>query len=115
MTVNVLGVEYTIDFKEKDQDKYLEQADGYCDSSTKCIVVKKFTDEERKSPMALGDLDSYQKKVLRHELVHAFFYESGLSSNANGTDAWPRNEEMVDWFAIQGPKLYVAWKAAGAL
>lgn len=115
MTVNVLGVDYTVEFKEKGQDFYFDQVDGYCDSSTKCIVVKKFTEAERKEPNAFGDLDSYQKKVLRHELVHAFLYESGLSSNANGVDCWPRNEEMVDWFAIQGPKLYTAWKAAGAL
>lgn len=115
MTVNVLGVGYTVEFKEKSQDKYLEQADGYCDSSIKCIAVRKYTEEECKDPGALGDLDAYQKKVLRHELVHAFLYESGLCCNANGTDCWPKNEEVVDWFAIQGPKLCDAWKAAGAL
>ena len=115
MKVNVLGVEYTIESKEKSQDPYLEQVDGYCDSSTKRIVVKKYTKEERKDPSALGDLDSYQKKVLRHELVHAIFYESGLSCNANSSDCWPRNEEMVDWLAIQGPKLYALWKVADAL
>ncbi len=25
------------------------------------------------------------------------------------------NEELVDWIAIQGPKLYKAWQEAGAV
>ena len=36
------------------------------------------------------------KKVIRHELVHAFLFESGLSVNS-----WADNEEIVDWIAIQ--------------
>ena len=115
MTVNVLGAQYAIKFIEKSKDPALENLDGYCDSSTNSIVVRKYTESERKEPLALGDLDAYEKKVLRHELVHAFFYESGLSCNANGHECWPQNEEMVDWMAIQGPKLFKAWEEVGAL
>lgn len=115
MTVNVLGVLYTIEFREKSKDSYLEQADGYCDSSTKSIVVREYTEEERKDPRSLGNLDAYAKKVVRHELVHAFLYESGLSVNGADSQAWPTNEEMVDWIAIQGPKILNAWKEADAL
>jgi hypothetical protein len=35
--------------------------------------------------------------------------------NSNGSDSWATNEEMVDWIAIQGPKIYSAWKDASAL
>ena len=39
--------------------------------------------------------------------MHAFLNESGLQSAANACDgSWARNEEMVDWFAIQSPKIY---------
>jgi hypothetical protein len=31
--------------------------------------------------------------------------ESGLNGSANAVDCWARNEEMVDWFALQMPKL----------
>ena len=55
------------------------------------------------------------KQTLRHEIVHAFLGESGLSNNSNSIDAWARNEEVVDWFAIQGPKIYKAWQEAGAV
>lgn len=50
-----------------------------------------------------------------NELTHAFLYESGLSVNGMSPESWPTNEEMVDWMAIQGPKLYDAWKRAGCL
>lgn len=58
----------------------------------------------------------HRKQVLRHEIVHAFFDESGLQESAaicNGP--WATFEEMVDWWAIQGPKVYQAWKEADAL
>lgn len=59
---------------------------------------------------------SRMKKILRHEIVHAFLNQSGLSENAGiYKSAWSINEEMVDWFAIQGTKIYKAWKEAGAL
>ena len=63
----------------------------------------------------MGNMDVYWKNPLRHEIVHAFLYECGLAENANGTDAWPKNEEMVDWIAFTGPKIYTAWAEAGAL
>lgn len=55
------------------------------------------------------------KEVLRHEIAHAFFYESGLWDSSNGTTAWATNEEMIDWIAIQGLKLYTAWEEAEAV
>lgn len=39
--------------------------------------------------------------------MHAFLNESGLSDSSNRFDgAWAKNEEMVDWLAIQAPKIY---------
>lgn len=56
-----------------------------------------FNDEEEK--------DSYAKSCLRHEIVHAFLNESGLKESASKCDIWSKNEEMVDWIAIQFPKI----------
>ena len=57
-----------------------------------------------------------QKLTLRHEIVHAFFNESGLMDSAFAYDgAWAKNEEMVDWLAIQIPKIYKAFEEAGCL
>ena len=49
-------------------------------------------------------LDTFACTV-RHEVIHAYLMESGLNGSANQTDCWARNEEMVDWFALQMPKL----------
>ena len=77
---------------------------GVCDKVTKTICVDKTL-----SPQLL-------KEVLCHEIVHAFFNESGLQDNSFGIDnSWARNEEMVDWIAIQGAKIYKAWQDADAL
>jgi len=50
------------------------------------------------------DLDSVTRKNIRHELIHAFLSESGLWANCD----WAK-EEMVDWLAIQFPKLLKAF------
>lgn len=96
ITVDVLGVEYTIKESNKLKDFNLEDNDGYCDHSTKTIVIDTFQD----SPGSLGNLEEYKKQVIRHELIHAFLFESGL----NGC-SWAKNEEIVDWIACQFPKL----------
>ena len=49
--------------------------------------------------------------MLRHEIVHAFLYESGLDVSSE----WARNEEIVDWIALQTPKLQKAFEEAGCL
>jgi hypothetical protein len=94
--VNILGTSYSIAFKTEAEDVKLQSADGYCDFSIKSIVVGKFM----KSDNSMEDLEDYTKKVLRHEIIHAFLYESGLSSNS-----WADNEEIVDFFAIQYHKI----------
>ncbi len=43
----------------------------------------------------------YKNEVARHEIIHAFLSESGLKS----CSSWATNEEMIDFFAIQFPKI----------
>lgn len=104
MTVNILGVPYTIIESDRVKDMNLNHADGYCDSSTKKIVIDTFRDE----PGSLEDLESYKKKVIRHEIIHAFLFESGL-----GCESWAANEEIVDWIAYQFPKLLDTFESLG--
>jgi len=116
--VSILGTEYTIIVKKYEEDEAFERRsiDGYCDSWTKQIVVcDMFTYKgwEHELPETVA---SAQKEVLRHEIVHAFFEESGLADSSNSVDcAWAKNEEMVDWFAIQGPKIFKVWQEVGVL
>ena len=52
-------------------------------------------------------IEKYYPQVLRHEIIHAFLNESGLQWNSGiiTNRGWAKNEEMVDFFAIQFPKI----------
>lgn len=110
MTLNILGTEYNIDVIPRSNDEMLSDKDGYCDDSVKLISVADFA-AEKESLDSKRDIEAVKKKVLRHEIVHAFLCESGLAENSD----WAQNEELVDWIAIQGPKIYAAWQKACAL
>lgn len=116
--VNVLGTEYTITVKKYEEDEAFARLsiDGYCDGFTKQIVVCDMATYKNWDHEAPGTTEKAQKETLRHEIVHAFFYESGLADSSSGVDgAWAKNEEMIDWIAWQGPKIYKAWQEVGAL
>ena len=110
--VNVLGTDYKIFLRSINDDDKFEICDGYIDWSTKEIAVRV---EKEKEMCNLKDMNVLVKKVLRHEIVHAFLYESGLAECSGSVDAWAKNEEMFDWFARQGEKIYKAWEEAEAL
>lgn len=96
MNVNILGTEYEITESNRDDDVRLENTDGYVDHTTKRIVI----DEMKPREDSLALMETYKQKVIRHEVIHAFLIESGLSSNS-----WGENEEIVDWIALQFPKI----------
>lgn len=107
--VNILGATWTI--KEGTEEEYpgLVGCDGYSDSSTRTIVVEKMLDNM--DPLAKQDLSSYRKTVMRHEIIHALLFESGLEGCSRESENWAMNEEMVDWFAIQFPKILKVYQA----
>ena len=107
--INVLGTEYTIEITPKSEDKFLERCDGYCDKTTKRIVVR--AEDETNE---LDNYSVYLKTMLRHEIIHAFLFESGLHNNFTHPE-WGHDETMVDWFAVQFPKLMKAFEEADAL
>ena len=111
--VNILGTEYIIKDRTLAEDELLESRDGYTDWTTREIVVRREQEQEEGS---LKNIETYIREVIRHEIVHAFLLESGLDECATSPfSAWVLNEEMVDWIARQGQKIYKAWEEAGAL
>ena len=106
--VHILGTRYSIRIIDEDDYRYDREVDGWCDPSVKEILIFNY----KQSAESVKDLVAYQKKVLRHEIVHAFLYESGLWQNAYGSKCWAKNEEMIDWMAIQIPKIQRAYKEA---
>nr|DAV85810.1 MAG TPA: peptidase [Caudoviricetes sp.] len=102
--VNILGTEYSI---EIDDTLEKTELDGLCKEYDKRISI-------RNAGSMLDDDDSTGVKkirfdeVLRHEIIHAFFYEAGLEDYSD-------NEQLVDWIAKQFPKLEKAFKEADCL
>ena len=109
--VIVLGTKYIIEIRSYEQDEFLAKNGlvGYCSENEKLIVLADLKD----SSFNMNEIEKehMRKVTLRHEILHSFLNESGLSDSANCFDrAWCKNEEMIDWFAIQFPKLLEAYK-----
>ncbi len=116
-TIYILGTEYLIDYKCYGEEPVFEKemVAGYCDPNTKRLVICDLNTHPKYATD--GDLSRQieMKHTLRHEIVHAFLFESGLDCESHFSNAWGRDEEIVDWLAIQGVKLYNCWVEAGAV
>lgn len=110
MKIDVLGVEYTLTVIRGSKEPRLKDCDGFCDETTKELLVENYEDSKGE-PDCKQNLLVQTNKVKRHEIIHAFLFESGLAENSY----WAQNEEMVDFFAIQFPKLLKAFEQADAL
>lgn len=116
--VSVLGTDYTIRFVEQGQDEYMEKMHfaGYCDGTAHEIVILnlKSCDDMKNEPES--SVECRHNCTVRHELTHAFLNESGLKWDAfTPQESWAKNEEMVDWFAIQSPKMFKLFQELGVL
>ena len=98
--VNILGTEYSLIFNSSSDNPYLKDCDGYVDRSTKKIIIA-----EQERDCELEDFTAYQRKVIRHEIIHAYFMESGMDTNVENREIGVP-ETYVDWFAIQSPKIF---------
>lgn len=102
--INILGTDYDIIV---DKELQMTKNDGYCDKYSKEIRVRPITG-------MLNDSNNDELKrmrfeeVVRHEIVHAFLFESGL-------DEYSCDELFVDWIAIQLPKMASALKGLEVL
>lgn len=118
MTVNILGQPYEIIRKAYTDEPAFERRsiDGYQNGFTHQIVVCDMHTHPAWKDEDEATIQECHKQTLRHEIAHAFFDESGLADSALRYDlAWCKNEELVDWIALQGPKIYKAWEEAGVL
>ena len=82
MKADVLGTIYTINFVNDMKDGY----DGLTDYRTK--IIKITDDKSHNIPV-----------ILRHELMHAFFFEAGLMHS------YANDEVLVDFIALQYEKI----------
>ena len=118
MIVNVLGTEYAITIKSHEQEPYFKKksCDGFENCNTKEITILDLDTSEQWEDDTKEAKAIATKAIIRHEITHAFFDESGLqTSSCSFTGGWATNEEMVDWIALQFPKIQKAFESVDAL
>lgn len=96
--IQILGVTYKVyeDVIEEDTPIIVDN-DGVCDFTTNKIFIAPLDTTNK----TWQNMDMYKRRVIRHEIIHALFHESGLDHESD----YARNEELVDWIAIQFPKM----------
>lgn len=102
--VNVLGTEYMLRIREDSKEKRFEQMNcaGFCDQSTKELVVTNYV--KFRGQISVKDIQATIRHSIRHELVHAFLYESGLGEDWEHKELG-QEETTVDWIARQLEKM----------
>lgn len=95
MVVDILGTEYTVTRNTSAIEDM--GADGICQPYDKKIIYRELKDFLDKEDSVTAKTVR-REEVIRHEVIHAFFAESGLSSYGN-------DEVLVDWIAKQLPKI----------
>lgn len=107
MTIDVLGTTYFIDTRRIEDDMLLGERLAYTDESVKQIVVVALTPEI----CELKDKDAFRRHLIRHEIIHAFLFESGMGDLMAHAEQG-HDEQMIDWFARQSGKIFKAFQDA---
>jgi hypothetical protein len=106
--VSILGTEYILHICPSSKDKRFEELNcaGFCDESTHELFVSNLTDPKEK--VSVSDSMYCIRVAIRHEMVHAFLYESGLGSDWEHKE-FGHEETTVDWIARKLPAMYEAY------
>ena len=107
-SVDILGTKYTLHKVRVGQDEFMDKLHfgGYCNATSKEIVLLDLKSVPDWANEPIESIRKQERETLRHEIIHAFLNESGLGWNSLPIEhAWAKNEEMVDWIAIQFPKI----------
>jgi hypothetical protein len=113
-----LGTGYEIRYKDYDEEPIFEKRsiDGYADNIEKVICICNMNTMPNWENETKEYCKKAEKQILRHEIIHCFLSESGLQeSTLQYNGGWAKNEEMIDFFAIQFPKIKQAFEDANCL
>lgn len=113
MKIRILGTEYKVKIMPMSSPGLKDKGHaGYFNSYAQEIVVGDLETDADWGEPGVSDKQrkSYMNKTMRHEIIHAFLFESGLWSNSGDVKAWACDEEMTDWIALQMPKILKVFK-----
>lgn len=100
--VDILGTQYTLIEDSVASNPKLINQEAYIEWFAKEIVYET-ANHNLENPKKLEEHD---KRIIRHEIVHAFFRESGLQDYSN-------DEVLVDWIALQFGKIEKVFNELG--
>lgn len=92
--VNILGAQYEVIKQTEKENPKLKDANGLCEPYTRQIIYA----EQEAGIDVFDNIEAFNRKTLRHEVIHAFFAESGLTE-------YMEDEVLVEWIAMQFPKI----------
>lgn len=97
--INILGTEYTIRVLMPDSELLVNAGtqNGFIESYSKEIFVCDHASLRHVDKRMYKKVEEYCMKILRHEIIHAVFFESGHLE-------WYDNEDLVDMLAYLMPK-----------
>ena len=102
MKINILGTDYEVKLLSEEEYPKLKTADasGLAELYNKELIIDKSLSVpiHEKEELRHANLNEYTKRVIRHEVVHAYFHEAGLSD-------YCQDEVLVEWIAQMIPKL----------
>lgn len=104
MKANVLGQDYDIIIDDTLNDK---NKDGECLMYEKEIHIRA-TQDMLEPDASMSSKVKSQNETLRHELIHAFFFEAGLADYCS-------DETLVNFIAQQFPKLQKIFTDTGCM
>ena len=98
MEINILGQKYELlVLNEKEFPKLkIHKASGLAELYDKKLIIN--NDNCIENEFTYDNLKEYIHKVVRHEIIHAYFHESGLTN-------YGEDEQLVEWLSHQIPKI----------
>ncbi|MBO4542815.1 MAG: hypothetical protein J5725_06480 [Bacteroidales bacterium] len=106
--IRVLGQEYKIILDSSETNPKLEDNYGYLEPYSKKIVIDNSIDQDNGKTVVEG-IDRFVNKIYRHEILHAFFQESGIRYKYSKDE----EEFIVAWIAVQFPKMKKIFEELG--
>lgn len=108
MKVNILGTDYEIrkvNAKEYPKLSTMD-ANGLAELYSKELIID--SEMNPNNGEEFNNFQEFENKVIRHEIIHAFFHESGLVD-------YTTDEDLVNWIALQFNKMLKAFQEADCI
>ena len=100
--VQIMGHPWHVEICQRGCEPRLEEITGFTDWTSHFIGI---ADPDDHDDCDLDNPVEFVKKIARHEIVHAFMFESGLAEEWKHQE-FGHEEMLVDWLAFKLPEIW---------